>query len=158
MFELQLYFIKKSLMVVREINRLSMTLARGIYKIPSIKHIFFITQSLDECISGQDMHDSKNKKNKEYFERIIQKKRHKYPTEDQQWIIKSICEDDFLSAIKQLSTTEKEQTNHSLYNSSEFEFLAININKSFESSIKSGMETRKDMRIVPADDLIEVFI
>lgn len=135
-----------------------MTLARGIYKIPSIKHIFFITQSRDECFLEQDMHETKNKNNREYFERIIQQKRHKYPTEDQQWIIKSICEDDFLSAIKQQLPIETEQTNHSLYNSAEFEFLAINIEKTFESSIRSEAETRKDMGLVPADDLVEVFI
>jgi hypothetical protein len=130
---------------------------RGIYKIPQVRHIFFIVEPLD--IPYDSLREQLSSKQKmEYFEHILRLKHHRTPKEAEQWTLKIVPADDFLSAIKQCNTKGQVSSNQSSHNPEELELLAINLVKTPPNSVHWTFNTPKVLSGVPDEDIIEVFI
>src|SRR5580692_9116243 len=101
---------------------------KGIYKIPSIKHVFFIVSSLRDFLDNS-LTSQGNKTRMEYFGRILRSKDRMLPKANLQWTVKVVSEHDFLKAIKQHIPKGKVSPNRSSNNPEELELLAINLLK-----------------------------
>ncbi len=130
---------------------------KGIYKLPAVKHIFFIVSSLQEFSDGARS-SKESKRRMEYFERILQSKDHTPPKVTPLWKLKVMCETDFLSALKQYNPTGRVSSNRSCHNPEDLELLAINLCKTPLSSPEKTFHTPKVLSVVPDEDIIEVFI
>lgn len=130
---------------------------RGIYKLPAIKHTFLILMSPDgeNEIGGGYL---ENRKRREYFEHILESKDRMLPTEVLLWRLKVVSEDDFLSAIRQQTPTDRVSSSQSLDNPEMLELLAINLLRTPERLPCDTCETTKFLCTVPDEDIIEVFI
>lgn len=129
---------------------------KGIYKLPAIKHAFFIVSSLDE-FSDNLQSCQESKRRMEYFEHILQSRDHKPPKVTPQWTLKVVSEHDFVSVLKQYSPTGQVLPIHSSDNPEFLELLAINLLKN-PDRVDPTLETTKVLSCVSDDDVIEVFI
>lgn len=130
---------------------------RALYKIPEMKHIFFIVKPSDssyDCLKASKRH----KKRREYFEHILRSKDHRSPKCTLQWTLKIVPMSDFLSAIEQNNPKELISSNQSLQNPQKLELLAINLTKILHNSSDWTLKTPKALSMVPDEDIIEVFI
>lgn len=124
---------------------------KAIYKIPALKHAFFIVSSLDE-FSEKSEETQKSKIRMEYFEHILHSKDCTLPIEIQQWTLKVMSHTDFVSAIKRRNPIGQVLSNQTSCEDPELELLAINLTKN-----SSGLET-KELSFTEDADIIEVFI
>lgn len=130
---------------------------KGIYKLPAIKHAFFIVSSLEEFeVSLIESLD--NKKRMEYFEHILRSKDHICPKEIPLWTLKVVSESEFLKVLEQHMPKGKVSSNLSSHNPECLELLAINLIKTPEKSSDLPPSTSKVLSVMAEDDIIEVFI
>ena len=128
---------------------------KAIYKLPQLKHMFFIVAPLEESsVIEQPLLGSKRKR--EYFERILRSKDHIGPREAQQWTLKIVSESDFSKVLEQHRPIGQELSNPSSHSPEYLELLAINLLKTPASSRAS--QNSKVLSVVPDEDIIEVFI
>lgn len=130
---------------------------KATYQIPGVKHLFFIAEVLSSPF-GYSKESPKHKKRKGYFEHILRSKDHNTPKESQQWILKIVPVNDFLSDIERNTPKELISSNQSLQNPEKLELLAINLIKTPPSSSDCTFKTPKALCVVPDEDIIEVFI
>jgi len=129
----------------------------GVYKIPIIKHVFFILSSVDSFLDSLAL-SQHNKKRMEYFEHILRSTDHRLPKEIQQWTLAIVSVDGFLSAIKQCIPIVEVSSNQSSHNPKDLELLAINLVKTDPNLPDNTFNTPKALRVIPDEDIIEVFI
>lgn len=130
---------------------------RAVYKIPELKHMFFIVEPLGssyDCLKES----LGSKKRREYIEQILRSKDRSIPKETQQWTLKIVPADDFLSAIEQNKPRELVSSNQSSQNPEKLELLAINLTKTPPNSSDWTLKTPKALSVIPDEDIIEVFI
>ncbi len=128
---------------------------KAIYKLPQIKHAFFIVAPLEEQ-STTEVQLSGNKRKREYFEQILRCKDHSSPTETQQWTLKIVSESDFVKVLKQHMPKGLELSNPSSHSPELLELLAINLLKT--PDFTNVYQEQKVLSVVPEEDIIEVFI
>lgn len=121
----------------------------GIYKIPAIKHAFFIVSSLKE-FSGNSRRLPENKRRMEYFEHILRCKH--------QWTLKLMSESDFLTVLKQHKPKGIVSPNQSSCSPASLELLTINLAKTPENCLDWAYTSKKILSVIPDEDIIEVFI
>lgn len=129
----------------------------GVYKLPVLRHIFLIVDSLHDFLDNL-MQSEANKIRKGYFERILRSKDHRVPKADLQWTIRVVCVHDFLEAIKLSIPIGTVSTNQTCQNPEELELLAINLVKTHPPSRDKPFDTPKVLSRVHDEDIIEVFI
>ena len=130
---------------------------RAVYKIPEMRHLFVIVKppnSICDCSKASQT----RKKRREYFEHILRSKDRSSPKVTQQWTLKIVQEDDFLSAIEQNTPREIVSSNQSSQNPEKLELLAINLIKTLPNSSGCTLNTPKALCMIPDEDIIEVFI
>jgi hypothetical protein len=127
---------------------------RAIYKLPEIRHVYFIVspQEGDEE-SGLILKESTRKR--ECFEQILRSKDRTFPSTAQQWTLALLSESDFLKVIEQHQPREPGSSNQSSHSPEYLELLAINLLKTPSSRT---LETPKFLSPIPSEDIIEVFI
>lgn len=130
---------------------------RGIYKIPSQRLAFLIVSVfpgfLDCCKASQE-----HKKRMGYIERILRSKDRTCPKAPQQWKLKVVCENDFLTAIKRYKPKGIESPSQSFDNPLALEMLTINLLKTPGDLVDWTFKTPKALSAIPNEDIIEVFI
>jgi hypothetical protein len=129
----------------------------GIYKLPGIKHVFFIVSSLSEFFANIKMSKGSVVKTID-FEHIHLSKNHIKPIRSQQWSVKVVSEHNFLNSLKQYIPTDKVSSNQSSHIPVDLELLTINQLKTPVSSPEMTFHTPKVLSVVPDSDIIEVFI
>ncbi len=129
----------------------------GIYKLPTVRHVFFIVSSLHDFLDSLSLSE-KNRTRREYFERILRSKDRKRPKVSLQWKIKIVCVHDFLKAIRQRIPKGKVLPSQSSRNPEELELLTINLERTPQISLDRTFDTPKVLSAIPDDDIIEVFI
>ena len=129
---------------------------KGIYKIPAIRHAFFIVDSLSE-LEGEPLSPSSFAEGKEYFEHILESKDHICPKEAQQWKLRVVSSEQFLQVLEKCTPKGLVSPNQSSRNPEYLELLAINLLKTPVSNPDS-LHTSKYLGVVPDEDVIEVFI
>lgn len=133
-----------------------MTTIRGIYKIPAIRHTFFIVNSFEEpSDSIQPYRESKRRM--AHFEHILRSKDRRTPKVAQQWKWTVVEEQDFLRVLERSMPTKEVSSNQSCYSPDHLELLAINLLKTPDSLVFPH-DTPKVLSCVPDEDIIEVFI
>lgn len=130
---------------------------KAAYKIPDVRHVFLIVDSLDPFLDSSQL-SQESKKRKECFERILRSKDRRCPKATQQWTLKIMLEHDFLMAIKQNNPTGQVSANQTYGSPEDLELLAINLVKTPESSLDRTFNTPKVLSLLPDEDIIEVFI
>lgn len=130
---------------------------RAVYKIPETRHVFFIVEPLDSTCDYLKESQGR-KRRREYFEHILRSKDRSSPTAFQQWTLRIVPEDDFLSAIEQNTPRELVSSNQSSQNPEKLELLAINLIKTLPNSDDWTSKTPKALCVIPDEDIIEVFI
>jgi len=134
-----------------------MTNLRGIYKIPSQRLAFLIVSAfpdfLDCCRESQA-----SKKRMEYIGHTLRSKDRSNPKAPQQWKLKVVSENDFLTAIKRCKPTRKESSSQSSDNPLALELLTMNLLKTPGDPVDWTFNTPKALSAIPNDDIIEVFI
>jgi hypothetical protein len=128
------------------------SMIKGIYKIPEIKHAFFIVSSQNESGETQSLLPQ-NKKRKEYFEHILKWKGRIDPKEAQSWKLRIVSETEFLEALEQSMSTNQVLPSQSSEPSESLELVAINLVKTSDDSAE-----RKQLGFIENEDVIEVFI
>jgi len=130
---------------------------RGIYKIPSQRLAFLIVSVfpdfLDCCIESQE-----HKKRMGYIGRILRLKDRRRPRVSQQWKLKVVCENDFLTAIKRYKPKGIESSSQSFDSPLALEMLTINLLKTPGDPVDWTFNTPKALSAISNDDIIEVFI
>jgi len=129
----------------------------GIYKLPTVRHVFFIVSSLHDFLDSLSLSEE-NRIRREYFERILRSKDRIRPKVSLQWTIKVVCVHDFLKAIKRRIPKGKVLPSQSSHNPEELELLTINLAKTHQSDLARTFDTPKVLSAIPDDDIIEVFI
>ena len=124
---------------------------KGIYRIPKIRHLFFILDSvslsLDDDMFFTRMID------KEYFEEIMHGKFHGIVEEKNCWTVKTIFEQDFLSCIKNQGNI----TSLLAISCYDVSLLALNNTCDNPENIEMDcLNARVDF--VAIDDVMEIFI
>lgn len=130
---------------------------RAVYKIPEAKHVFFIVEPLDSTCDYLEESQGR-KRRREYFEHILQSKDRSNPKATQQWTLRIVPVDDFLSAIERNTPKELVSSNQSSQNPEKLELLAINLTKTLPNSSDWTLQTPKALCAIPDEDIIEVFI
>ncbi len=130
---------------------------RGIYKIPSVRHAFFIVSSLQE-FSEHSLVSQENKKRREYFAHTLLSRDRKHPKVAPQWKLKVMSENDFLSVLRRQKPIRQVSSNRSSDYPEELELLAINLLRNSENDLDWTSNTPKVLSVVPGEDIIEVFI
>ena len=134
-----------------------MTSIIGIYKLPSVRHVFFIVDPFSDFLDSLLLSEE-NRLKREYFERILRSKDRKCPKVNLQWKIKLMCVHDFLKCIKQHIPKGKVLPSQSSHNPEELELLTINLLKTHQSDLDRTFDTPKVLSAIPYEDIIEVFI
>ena len=129
---------------------------KAVYRIPQIKHVFFIMSFSDEVLDNS-MLSLQNKKRREYFEHILQSKHHIKPIEAQQWRLKTMLESDLVKAIEHYTPKELESSNPSYSDPESLELLTINLLKK-EYPEDDFYHTYKGLGRIQNEDIIEVFV
>jgi hypothetical protein len=129
---------------------------RGIYKIPQIRHAFFIVDSLSG-IEESPATSLSLEEGAEYFEHILQLKDHICPKEAQQWKLRVVSSEQFLRVLEKCTPKELGFPNQSSCNPEYLELLAINLVKTPLSTPESLYSSKK-LGVLPDEDVIEVFI
>lgn len=130
---------------------------KGIYKLPAIKHAFFIMSSLED-FGGNSAESPDSKKRMEYFEHILQLRDHICPKEIPLWTLEVVSESEFLKVLEQRMPKGKVSSNLSSHNPECLELLAINLIKTPEQSSDLALKTPTVLGVIPDEDIIEVFI
>jgi hypothetical protein len=130
---------------------------RAIYKIPEVKCVFIIVDALD-LLYDYLKESQESKKRKEYSEHIVQYKHHKDPKDTQQWKLKIMPVDDFLSAIELNNSREQVLPNQSSQNPEKLELLCINLIKNLPDPSDWKFKTPKVLCDIPYEDILEIFI
>jgi len=130
---------------------------RGIYKIPSQRLAFLIVSVFPDflscCIKSQE-----HKKRTGYIGRILRSKDRILPKVPQQWKLKVVCENDFLTAIKRCKPKGIESPSQSFDSPLALEMLTINLLKTPGDPVDWTFNTPKALSAISNDDIIEVFI
>ena len=120
----------------------------GIYKIPSIKHAFFVVSEFyHEC-----------KRRAQYFDKILRVKGRIYLEVNQKWNLKIISQRDFLSVLEKYMPSRQISCSNSFNCPESLELLSINLIKSRELSPVCSHDTLKGLCRVADEDVIEIFI
>lgn len=123
---------------------------KAVYKIPEIKHAFFIVDSLPEFVLPCEMSPSSTTRT-EYIAQILRSKGNTGTTSPLLWTLQIVSDDEFQMALKLQST--KELISPIPYGTPEsLELLVMNTMKSLEGGDK------KSLSAIPDKDVIEVFI
>lgn len=127
-------------------------LIKGVYKIPSSRHVFFIAASPKPLNSN--LSNEQNKERIQWIVDILSKsKDSKTPIRSHKWKVRLIYEDDFFVAMQLLQKDEMSVTKQT-YRPDSLKFLAMNM---IESQNSDG-NTLKVLSIIPDEDIIEIFI
>lgn len=129
---------------------------RGVYKIPQIRHAFFIVDSLEEYEESPTKSLS-IAEGEEYFEHIVRSKDHICTKEAQQWKLRVVSSEQFLRVLEKCTAKEVGFPNQSSCSPESLELLAINLLKT-PASNPDSFHTSKYLGAVPDEDVIEVFI
>lgn len=121
---------------------------KAIYKLPAIKHVFFITSSLDQVLENYLGVKEVEKRNRQ-IEHILFSK--DWICSQESWKFELITDKELLKAVS-LHGGDFEYDYLSCHKSSCLELLTINILKSNESSNFKVLGSIKD------EDIIEVFL
>lgn len=129
----------------------------GIYKLPQVKHIFFIVSELHVF---DDLQESmlESKRRMEYFEHILRCKDYMPPKAIPRWRLKVMTQNDLLTVLAQHNTKEKSSSNLTFQSPEEMEMLAINLFGSCNDENSCSYKTSKNAGVLYDDDIIEVFI
>lgn len=130
---------------------------RGIYKVPSQRLAFLIVSVfpgfLTRCTESQA-----SKKRTEYIGRTLRSKDRSNPKASQQWKLKVVSENDFLTAITQYKPKNLESSSQSFDNPLALEMLTINLLRTPGDIVDWTFKTSKRLGVIPDEDIIEVFI
>lgn len=129
---------------------------KGIYKLPKIKHVFFIVPSLDE-FSDSPKPCRESKRRMEYFGRILRSKDHKTPKATPHWTLKLVTVSDLETILKQHNPIGQVSSSQTCDNPEYLELLAINLVKT-PNSLDCSQDSQKVLSCVSDEDIIEVFI
>lgn len=132
-----------------------MTTIRGIYKLPAIKHAFFIISSLQDFSGNSQLRESKKRMG--YFAKVLKWKDQEHPKVTQKWKLIVIEQQEFLKVLECSLPTRESSSSQSCYNPEDLELLAINLLKTPES-LFFPHDTPKVLSFVSDEDIIEVFI
>ncbi len=131
-----------------------MTTIRGIYKLPAIKHTFFIISSLQDFSGNSQLRESKKRMG--YFAKVLRSKDKEYPKVTQKWKLIVIEQQEFLKVLECSLPKRKSSSSQSCYNPEDLELLAINLLKTPEPFLTH--DTPKVLSCVSDEDIIEIFI
>jgi len=129
---------------------------KAIYKIPSIKQTFLITEPPVDA-SGKHSQSSETVIKKESLEHILRWKDHINPKEVHRPTLQIISPEIFLEVIEKCTSKEAVLSNQPCYNPEDLGLLGMNLLKTPSDPIGS-LETSKRLGFVPDEDIIEVFI
>lgn len=134
-----------------------MTSILGIYAIPAIKQQFIIVPSLD-FFSNSSRREIETEERMKYLVHILQSKDRICTKVNSHWQTKIVPLEHFLKAILQHTPREKVLPNRSCDYPEELELIAINLLKNPQSFVENELHTPKVLSVIPAEDIIEVFI
>lgn len=129
----------------------------GIYKIPSIKHAFFVVSSLKNLFSDSEFYHE-CKRRMQYFDKILRLKERIYLCGNEKWNLKVISQRDFLSVLEKYMPLGQISNCNSCNFPESLELLSINLIKSRELSPSCSHDTLKGLCRVANEDIIEIFI
>ena len=127
---------------------------KGIYKVPAIKHAFFIISSPDK-ISEEIGLEEVEKRNK-HLEHILLSKNYICPTEIESWTFEVLFEKNFLRVLSTCMSRVGISSKISSHNPACLELLAINLVKTNKEP--SDLKTPRMLGVADDEDVIEVFI
>jgi hypothetical protein len=136
---------------------LKMMNLRGIYKIPSQRLAFLIVSVFPDFLT-RCRESQASRKRMEYIGRTLRSKDHSKPKVAQQWKLKVVSENDFMTAITHYKPKGTESSSQSFHNPLALEMLTINLLKTPGDLVDWTFKTPKSIGVIPDEDIIEVFI
>jgi hypothetical protein len=132
-------------------------LIKAMYKLPHIKTVLFIVNSLEE-FSKRVEKSKENKKTLEYSGNILESRYCKVQKSYQQWKVQLVTETDFQNLLNKNMPKDKGSSNQSFDNLQELELMALNLLQIPGCLDQNTLHTPKVLSAVPSDDIIEVII